>query len=86
MTISVTRLLSTTLAAAVLASSLGAAPAEARNGRKAAIAAGVLGALAIGALAAGAAGGYERDCWVERRPVYDYWGNVVRYRGVRVCN
>jgi hypothetical protein len=90
MPVSFKKVLATSLAAAVLTVTLAAAPAEARNGRKAAIAAGVLGALAIGALAAGAAnaepGYYGDDCWYERRPVYNSWGDFRGYRRTRVCN
>jgi hypothetical protein len=27
-----------------------------------------------------------QQCWRERRPVYDSWGEVVGFRPVRVCN
>jgi hypothetical protein len=57
-----------------------------------AVAAGVLGGMALGAAAAGAAQGpvyaapgYGGGCWVERRPVYDDWGNYIGRRRVRVC-
>lgn len=89
MKVSIRKTITSTLAVAILASSLAVVPAEARNGRKAAAIAGVLGALALGALAVGAANGgygYGDDCWVERRPVYDDWGNVRFYRRVRICN
>ena len=51
---SLRKTLLTTFTAAVLATSLAAAPAEARNGRNAALAVGVIGGLALGALALGA--------------------------------
>jgi hypothetical protein len=48
--------------------------------------------MALGAAAAGAAQGpvyaapgYGGGCWVERRPIYDDWGNYVGRRRVRVC-
>lgn len=56
-----------------------------------AVAAGVLGGLALGAVAAGAAQGPYygpgpvEGCWVERRPVYDDYGNYLGRRRVRVC-
>lgn len=28
---------------------------------------------------------YEPTCWIERRPLYNHWGDVVRYRRVRIC-
>ena len=73
-------------------------PAEARGG---AVAAGVLGGLAVGAIAGSAAansgygyhGGYGYapapvyggGCYFERRPVYDDYGEVIGHRRVRVC-
>jgi hypothetical protein len=51
----------------------------------AAIGLGVLGAAAIAAGAAQSQPVY-RECWVERRPVSDQWGNFAGYRRVRVCN
>jgi hypothetical protein len=51
----------------------------------AAIGIGVLGAAAIAAGAAQSQPVY-RECWTERRPVSDQWGNFVGYRRVRVCN
>lgn len=49
----------------------------------AAVGLGILGAAAI---AAGAANAEPRECWVERRPVYDRWGNYIGDRNTRVCN
>jgi hypothetical protein len=57
------------------------------------IAAGVLGGMALGAAAASAAQPryyapapvYGGDCWIERRPVYDNWGNYIGRRRIRVC-
>ena len=76
-----------TLAAAV---STTATPASARNGG--AIAAGIIGGLALGAMAAGAANSYyaprpvySGSCWMERRAVTNRWGDVVGYRRIRVC-
>lgn len=53
----------------------------------AAIGLGILGAAAI----AGAASrpyydGDYGDCWVERRPIYNNWGEYVGSRRIRVCN
>ena len=56
-----------------------------------AVAAGVIGGLALGAAAASAAQGPGYGpgpyggCWVERRPVYDDDGNYLGRRRVRVC-
>ena len=83
-----------TLSGAVATSST---PAQARDGG--AIAAGVLGGLAVGAIAGSAAsnsngyyrGGYapapayDGGCYFERRPVYDDYGEVIGHRRVRVC-
>ena len=84
------KFLAVSFAAAVLATTLNAAPAEARYGRRGAAAVGILGALALGALAVGAAnaspGYYGGDCWSERRPVYNRWGDLRGYRNTRVCN
>ena len=82
----------TAVTAAVLAASLAATPASAANGRNAAFFGGLVGGLAIGALAAGAYQGgyydpgYGGDCYFDRRPVYNHWGDMVGYRRVRVCN
>lgn len=48
---------------------------------------GVLGGVALGAAAANAANGpyYDRECWLERRPVYDEDGNFIGRRRMRVC-
>lgn len=101
------RSLTAAMTAAVLAAALSAAPAEARNGRNAALAAGVVGGLALGALALGAQRrqsyddgyyhhpayypaynpGYEESsCYWEKRPIYDYWGNLSGYKRARICN
>jgi hypothetical protein len=80
-----------TLAALTLGVTLGAssAPAEARWGRNAAL----FGGLAVGALAVGAATHaysapvyYGGSCWVERRAVYNRFGDFVGHRRIRVCN
>ena len=42
------------------------------------------GALALGAIAAAPA--YYGDCYVTRRPVRNYYGNVIGWRRVRVCD
>jgi hypothetical protein len=41
------------------------------------------GALALGAMAAAAASG--PDCYYERRPIFNRWGDVIGYRSVPVC-
>jgi hypothetical protein len=46
-----------------------------------AVAAGVVGALALGAIAASAA----PSCYLTSQPVVNRWGRVVAYRRVRVC-
>ena len=85
------------LAAVVLAGSMAATPASAKNGQNAAF----FGGLAIGALAGGAFGGgyggyhnnyynsgygYGGDCYFDTRPRYNHWGDIVGYRRVRVCD
>lgn len=87
------------LCGTVLAS---AAPAEAgyryRHGGGA-IAAGVIGGLALGAIAASTYPAYSpypaygvrpvyygRRCYVSREPVFNAWGDVVYTRRVRVCD
>jgi hypothetical protein len=57
------------------------------------VAAGVIGGMALGAVAAnpnrspyydGFGADYD-DCWVERRPVDDEYGEIIGRRRVRVC-
>ncbi|QFR31680.1 hypothetical protein [Ancylobacter sp. TS-1] len=55
-----------------------------RNNNGAAIAAGIIGGLAVGALAATAANNYRPRCWTETRTVYNSWGQPY-YRDVEVC-
>jgi len=56
-----------------------------------AVAAGVIGGMALGAAAASAARPayaapvYDGGCWMERRPVYDAYGNYMGRRRVQVC-
>ncbi len=46
-----------------------------------------LGGFALGAVAGAVAQpGYYGGCYVTRRPIVDYWGNVVSYRSVEVCD
>ena len=89
------KLLTGTLAALTLGLAVAAssAPAEARYGRNAAFFGGLaVGAIATGALAHGYHGGYGSsyvyggNCWVERRAVYNSWGDFIGYRRARVCN
>jgi hypothetical protein len=74
-----------------------AVPAAADGGRNAALFGGLAaGAIIGGALASGPAYPpapiyapepiYYADCFFERRPMFDGWGNFVGYRRVRVCN
>ena len=89
--------LAAALTATVIAASLAATPASAKNGQNAAF----FGGLAIGALAGGAFGGgyggyhnnyynsgygYGGDCYFDSRPRYNHWGDIVGYRRVRVCD
>ena len=56
--------------------------------RGGAVAAGIVGGLALGALAASAAARptyVYGECWTERRRVVNAWGDVY-VRRVRVCN
>ncbi|MBL8590175.1 MAG: hypothetical protein JNK46_16700 [Methylobacteriaceae bacterium] len=76
--------------AGTLMASMGSAEAGWRYRRGwhgGAVAAGVIGALAIGAIAASAAPRpyYVYGCHIERRPVYNAWGDVVGFRRIRVC-
>jgi hypothetical protein len=48
--------------------------------------------LALGAAATAAATSYYDypyygypSCHIIHRPIFDYWGNIIRYRHVRVC-
>jgi hypothetical protein len=79
------------LAALTLAAGV-SAPASAHDGAAvgAGIAAGILGGAMLGAAAADANRGpaYYDDgpeCWMERRPIYDEYGDFVGRRRVRVC-
>ncbi|MGE3247629.1 MAG: hypothetical protein AB7F96_13730 [Beijerinckiaceae bacterium] len=67
-----------------------ASPAEARYGRKGAlfggIAAGLVGAAILGSAAHAHAAPVYSDCWREKRPVYNRWGDFRGYRYIRVCN
>jgi hypothetical protein len=51
------------------------------------IAAGLIGGALVGSAVANSNRGYYEggDCWVERRPVYDEYGNPIGRRRVRVC-
>ncbi len=69
---------------------LSAAPAEAKFGRKGAfwggIAAGLVGAAIVGSAARAHHHGHYRNCWTEKRPRYNRWGDFRGYRYIRVCN
>jgi len=90
----------TSLVTVALALPIGAGtvvPAAADGGRDAALFGGLAaGAIIGGALASGphyyappapiyAPEPVYADCFFERRPVFDSWGNFVGYRRVRVC-
>ncbi len=91
--------LTATLSALALAGTLltSAAPAQAgpwhHHHHGGAIAAGVIGGLALGALAASAAArpvyvapvAYAPTCYRARQPVTDAFGNVLYFRRVRIC-
>jgi hypothetical protein len=53
--------------------------------------AALIGGLALGAVIANAnqpryyAAPAYGGCWIERRPVYDEWGNFIGRRRIRVC-
>lgn len=77
--------LAAAMTTAVIAGSLAATPASAKYGRNAAFFGGLaIGALAGGAFAGGYGGGY--GCWIDSRPVYNHWGDIIGYRRVRVCD
>jgi hypothetical protein len=69
---------------------LSAAPAEAKFGRKGAffgaMAAGLVGAAIVGSAARAHHHGSYADCWTEKRPRYNRWGDFRGYRYIRVCN
>ena len=86
-----TTAIATTAVAAMLASS--AAPAEAKNGRNARLIGGIAAGLIGAAIANSAARGqhyqapaYGGECYGERRPVYDRWGEFRGYRLVQICD
>lgn len=101
MTVLPQKAIATGLAAASLCAfvAAGSTPAAAawRGGWGAPVAAGVIAGAAVGALAAGAVAPYPYyygppvayapapACWFQRQPVFDYYGRVVGYRRVRVC-
>ena len=81
--------LAAAMTTAVIAGSLAATPASAKYGRNAAFFGGLaIGALAGGAFAGGYSGGYGGGygCWIDSRPVYNHWGDIIGYRRVRVCD
>lgn len=56
-----------------------------RRNNGAAVAAGIIGGLAVGAIAAGAANNYYRPrCWMQTQTFYNGWGQPY-YRDVEVC-
>ena len=96
-----TNVVKKTLTAAVAALSIGAAvtmsagTAEAKGGHNGAFFGGVVAGLVGGALLGGIANanaGYVEvapaygSCWLEKRPVYNQWGDFMGYRRIRVCN
>jgi len=79
------------VAAIAVTTALAPKPAEARDG---AIAAGVIGGLAVGAIVGSQVNrndgyyqtrGYARECYIERRDYEDRYGRL-HVRNVRVCN
>ena len=87
------KLVTATVAALTIGATiaLSAAPAEAKFGRKGAffggLAAGLVGAAIVGSAAHAHHGGpVYSDCWREKRPVYNRWGEFRGYRYARVCN
>lgn len=48
-------------------------------------AAAAVGGFAFGAVAGAAFQPRYGGCYAVTRPIYDYWGNVVDYRRVEVC-
>ena len=91
--------LTATLSALALAGTLltGAAPAQAgpwhHHHHGGAIAAGVIGGLALGALAASAAQPVYAApvyagpaCYRAKQPVTDVFGNILYYQTVKVCH
>ncbi|MGJ0510607.1 MAG: hypothetical protein ACR652_26475 [Methylocystis sp.] len=50
-----------------------------------AAAAAAVGGFALGAAAGAAYQPRYGGCYAVTRPIYDYWGNVVDYRRVEVC-
>lgn len=93
------RTLTTLAAAAIVVTAAIAAPTQAQARHGGAIAAGVIGGLALGAIAAGAHGygpgygyyepypayygAYGPGCTIQRQRVWDGYGRVIRR--VRVC-
>ena len=94
MTTIFTKTLAAAMTTAVIAGSLAATPASAKYGQNAAFFGGLaIGALAGGAFSGGYGGGYYNsgygyggDCYFDRRPVYNHWGDIVGYRRIRVCD
>ena len=91
MTTTAKKFATATIAALSVAATLAlsAAPAEAKFGRKGAffgaLAAGLVGAAIVGHSARSHYRGHS-DCWTEKRPRYDRWGDFRGYRYVRICN
>ena len=69
---------------------LSVAPAEAKFGRNGAffgaMAAGLVGAAIVGSAARSHYRTGYGDCWTEKRPRYNSWGDFRGYRYIRVCN
>jgi hypothetical protein len=80
-----------TIAALTIAGTvaLSSAPAQAKFGRNGAFIGGVAAALIGGAILSHAHRSHYRgysDCWTEKRPRYNRWGDFRGYRYIRVCN
>ena len=86
------KLATATVAALSVAATLAlsAAPAEAKFGRRGAffggLAAAAVGAAIIGSAARAHSAPVYSECWTEKRPRYNRWGDFRGYRYIRVCN
>ncbi|MDP4594651.1 MAG: hypothetical protein NWT00_08865 [Beijerinckiaceae bacterium] len=81
-----------TIAALTIAASVAllSAPAQAKFGRNGAVIGGIAAALVGAAIVGHSARAHYRpqygDCWTEKQPRYNRWGDFRGYRYIRVCN